>query len=269
MQISTSNPVSPRCRLLLARILAPAIAVVLALGGCADPEYDTSTPQRAIDSARRMIEDGRPDLLPTMLHIDARDIVYDDGVTEASAIEDVRAKMGDMLSQLWRVAGKLRDRYPGAVGAEAEAAIRSATSARQDFAGPVARVITDPGAFLEEQWSRMVVEDLGDGTAAVVIDDQPAFGGTLMMVETRDGWRFAIPIELARSAGFWPDTRHEWAVIASMMLAIENSLKDFERELDRNQFRDLRHASERVGRLIGESVVAQSIIYAYMKRQAE
>jgi len=245
--------------------LLPLLLVALACGGCADPEYDTSTPQRAVDAARKMIDDGRPDLLPRLIHLEAREIEFDDGVTEASAIEDVRIKMGEMLTQLWRVAGKLRSRYPGEVGSEAEGAIRSTAGAR--FAAPIAGLLTDPGSFLDEQWSRMQIEDLGDGTAAVLIDDEPAFGGTLMMVETRSGWRFAIPIELARSAGFWPDTRHEWAVIASMMLAIENSLKDFERELDRGNFRDLRHASERVGRLIGESVAAQSIIYAMMKRR--
>jgi hypothetical protein len=55
-------------------------------------------------------------------------------------------------------------------------------------------------------------------------------------------------------------------VVAAMMLGIENSLKDFERELDGNSFRSLRQASERVGRILAESVAVQSIIYAGMKR---
>ena len=51
-----------------------------------------------------------------------------------------------------------------------------------------------------------------------------------------------------------------------MMLGIENSLSDFEREIDRGEFRSLSHASERAGRLLGESVIVQSIIYGMMKR---
>ena len=54
-----------------------------------------------------------------------------------------------------------------------------------------------------------------------------------------------------------------------MMMAIENSLSDFEQEIDRNGFRSLAHASERAGRLLGESVVVQSVIYGMMKRGDE
>ncbi|MBL9149113.1 MAG: hypothetical protein JNM94_10515, partial [Phycisphaerae bacterium] len=89
------------------------------------------------------------------------------------------------------------------------------------------------------------------------------------MIETDDGWRVTVPIELARQSGFWPETREEWAVVAYMMLGVENSLKDFERELDDGKFRTLRQASERIGRLIGESVVVQSIIYASMKQKEQ
>jgi hypothetical protein len=53
------------------------------------------------------------------------------------------------------------------------------------------------------------------------------------------------------------------------MLGIENSLEDFERELDGNSFRSLQQASERVGRILAESVAVQSIIYAGMKRPRE
>jgi hypothetical protein len=54
-----------------------------------------------------------------------------------------------------------------------------------------------------------------------------------------------------------------------MMIAVENALKDFERDLQSGAIKNLDAASSRVGRLIGESVVAQSIIYAMMKRDGE
>jgi hypothetical protein len=54
-----------------------------------------------------------------------------------------------------------------------------------------------------------------------------------------------------------------------MMLAVENALKDFERDLNSGAIKNLDAASSRVGRLIGESVVAQSIIYAMMKRDGD
>jgi hypothetical protein len=51
-----------------------------------------------------------------------------------------------------------------------------------------------------------------------------------------------------------------------MLLSIENGLGDFETEVRERRFRSLSHASERAGRFIGESVIVQGIIYAYMKR---
>ena len=54
--------------------------------------------------------------------------------------------------------------------------------------------------------------------------------------------------------------------LASMMLAVEHALVDFERDLDAGRIASLDAASSRVGRLVGESVVVQSIIYASMKR---
>lgn len=249
-----------------AAILAAA-ALLGGIAGCSDPQYDTSTPYATVQSARAMMTDGRADLLPTLIHLQPREITYDDGVTEASAIADVREKTGEMLARLWRVGDKLRTRFPGE--AQKEAAAATALTAGSRF-GPVARrLLSDPQGLLDEQMARLQIDDLGDGTAAVSIDDEPAFGGVVMLTETGDGWRFTVPIDLARASGWWPDTREEWAVVAAMMLGIENSLRDFEREIDQGKFSSLRQASERAGRIVGESVAAQSIIYAFMKGKAQ
>ncbi len=236
------------------------------LGGCSDPEFDSSTPQKALEAMREMVKQERADLLPTMIYAKARDITFDDGVTEASAIEDVRQRLGSMLSQLWRVTKKIRDRYPMEVEKELSLARDSAPQSFTDF---FSRVIADPFGVIDEQSGRVVVEDLGDGTGTIMVDGKPIFGGIVGMIETRDGWRINIPIDLVQSSEFWPQTRQEWAVIAFMMLAIENSLTDFERELDRGGFPSLAQAAERAGRLIGESVGAQAIIYASMKRKPD
>jgi hypothetical protein len=245
--------------------------VACALGGCADPEYDTSTPERALDAAEKMVRDGRPDLLPTLIEIKARDLVFDDGVTEASAIGDVKKKLGDMLGRLWRVSQKLRERWPAQVEKElalVKARAQGSPGVSRDIGNIVSQVMADPFSFLTEERNRLSAIDMTDGTASLLRDDEPLFEGIITLVETGDGWRFTVPVAFIQSSDFWPQTRYEWAVVASMMLGIENSLKDFERELDRGDFRDLRQASERVGRLIGESVVVQSVIYASMKRTA-
>jgi hypothetical protein len=246
------------------RTCALSSLVLFGLAGCSDPTYDTNTPQATLDSMQQMVADERTDLLPSLLHIEPRDIEFEDGVTEASAIEDVREKLSDMLAQLWRVARKLQREFPDEV--QLEIMVTEVESRDGEFGEWFGKILADPFGVLREQGDRITVEDMQDGTAAVLIDDEPAFGGLVSMIETPDGWRITLPVEYAHSSEYWPQTRYEWSVIASMLLGIENSLSDFERELDRGEFRSLSHASERAGRLLGESVVVQSVIYAMMKR---
>jgi hypothetical protein len=240
-----------------------AASLLAALGGCG-ANLETGTPGAALDTAQRLVAEGRLEQLPALVHLDARRVRYEDGVTEASAIEDVREKLSDLLGRLARVSRKLRERFPQAF--DREGGSLQGLAERGEIGAQVSAVLLDPFGFLERQRERIEVEDLGDGTAAVVWDDEPALGGLVSMVETGEGWRFTVPTELARASRWWPDSRHEWAVIASMMLGIENSLRDFEAEIDGDSFATLDQAGERAGRLLGESVVVQSIIYAAMKR---
>jgi len=246
------------------RIILALFGAALTLAGCSKPAYDTSTPEKALEAVRQMLSDGRPELLPTMIDIPARSVTFDDGVTEASAIGEVKGKAGDMLARLWRVSRKIKQRFPAELAKEGDLGVTQLRG--RDLQALARRIVGDPFAYIESQREKLVAEDLGDGTAALDWEGEPLFGGTVTMVRRSDGWKFAVPVEVLRSSQYWPDTRHEWAVLASMMLAVENSLIDFEAEIDDGRIKSLREAGERVGRLVGESVVVQSVIYAMMKR---
>ncbi|NBX24655.1 MAG: hypothetical protein EBQ99_01155 [Planctomycetes bacterium] len=233
------------------------------VAACKRPAYDTSTPEATLDAAVAMVQGLDAAALPTLLEIPARDVTFDDGVTEASAIAEVKVKAGQMLQRLVNVARLLRERFPREVQRE----VQAATSKRERGVRDISlAILSDPGAWLASQRPRLAATDLGDGTAALTLDGEPLFAGVLSMVQTPEGWRVRMPVELVRENQYWPDTRHEWSVIASMMLAVENALIDFERDLDRGKIASLDAAAARVGRLVGESVVVQSIIYASMKR---
>lgn len=244
-------------------ILALCLPAATLLGGCSDPTYNTSTPEALLDSMQQAVKEGRYQDLPGFIEIAARDIEFADGVTEESAINDVKGKLSDMLGQLGRVSDKLKP----LVEKDKKKAKKEVNrfSDRFGFGPIVENIITDPFKVLDESRDKLAAEDLGDGTAALTYDGDPIAGGFVALVETGDGWRVTVPIELVQSNEYWPQTRHEWAVIASLMLAMENSLSMFEDELDSGKFRTLDQASERVGRLLGESVIVQSVIYASMK----
>ncbi|MCH2162078.1 MAG: hypothetical protein MK085_09425 [Phycisphaerales bacterium] len=251
------------------RLLLAAVPMLLV--GCSRPDYDTSTPDAALDSAQAMVRDGNAMYLADLIHIEPRDRTFEDGVTEASAIEDVKAKLAELLGRLWTVATLLQEQFPEEVATQTDEYLEDIDREDDDreFGDFAGRFLANPFRFIEAYRDQIEVLDLGDGTAAVLYEDEPVFGGFLAMTETDEGWKVAIPTELVQTTEYWPQTRWEWAVIASMMLAVENSLEDFENEVRTGQFRSLDHAAERAGRIIGESVVVQGVIYAMMKRNDE
>jgi hypothetical protein len=265
------------------------LAALIALEGCSKPQYDTSTPQSTLEGMYRMIADGHPEMLATVLHIEPRDITYEDGVTEASAIEDVIEKSGQMLGRLYRVARKLQDRFPQDVRRELSEDARltggEGAAGEQHIAGGggggnedrprkrasgwanLGRFFADPFGLMDQHRQRVTVQDMGDGTAAILIDSQPAFGIGLQMKYTDgSGWKIDVPIDLLQD--YRPNTRQEWAVVANIMLSLERSLQAFEDELDRGDFRNLAHAGNRAGRLLGERVLVQALIYQEMKQKS-
>lgn len=242
---------------------AALFLLLVALAACRKSGPDTSTPEATLDAAVAMVQEGRVRQLPDLIEIPARDVTFDDGVTEASAIAEVKAKAGAMLERLVKVADRLRQRFPKEVAKEVKAASKkTSTGAREQLVA----ALGDPGAWIQAQRPRLKATDLGDGTAALTFDGQPVLAGALSLCSTDAGWRFRVPVELLRDSPYWPDTRHEWSVIASMMLAVEHAIEDFQRDVDGGKITSLDMASSRVGRLVGESVAVQSIIYAMMKR---
>lgn len=268
MLLLGSLDASPQARAHPVARAAAALALVLVsallLGGCRKPRYDTSSPERVVEAMQKMVADGRPELLLDLVWLEPRPVTYSDGVTEASAIEDVRSKAKDMVAQLWRVSRQLNTRFPKEV--QAELARGAKLTDGGSLGDVVSRVISDPFGWLDANRDRLRVEDLGDGTASIEIDGAPVLGGIVTMAETSDGWRLVLPAELVRSTPYFPDTREEWAVVAYLMLALENALNDFEAELNAGRFRTLAQASDRAGRLLAEGAAAQAIIYALMQQ---
>ena len=242
----------------------------LLLAGCGGADYDTSTPESVLVVAKEMVENGEADRLPELIDITPRDIAFEDGVTEASAIEEVKGKLSELLGRLWVVGEELQRQFPEETVDSLDEAVGMVNDATEgDWTDVIGGFLADPFRFLEVQEDRVEILDLGDGTAAVLWDDEPAFGGFVAMLETDDGWKVGIPIELVQDSEYWPQTRYEWSVVASMLLGIENSLEDFEREVRGGRFKSLSRAAERAGRIVGESVVVQGVIYAMMKRDAD
>ena len=115
-------------------------AVVCLVAACGRPSYDTATPEATLDAAVEMVDDGDARSIPFLIEIPARDITFDDGVTEASAIAEVKTKAGEMLMQLLRVAKTLRRKFPGEVDRELKAVLLDGGHGRGQVRRTAARV---------------------------------------------------------------------------------------------------------------------------------
>ena len=89
-----------------------AIAVPVLLAGCGGSEYDTPTPESVMVVAGAMVGNGDADQLPSLIEIAPRDIEFEDGVTEASAIAEVKEKLSELLGRLWLVGEELQRQFP-------------------------------------------------------------------------------------------------------------------------------------------------------------
>ena len=270
------NPMTRSTRLRRGRGLEIGLGLVLAgllavlPAGCGREEYDTSTPEAVLASARSMVENGDANRLPELIHFEARDIEFEDGVTEASAIEEVKEKLAELMGRIWVIGEELQARFPGeSMDTLDEAVGMVDAEGGGDWTDIVGQVLTNPYDFLDEGQDQIEILDLGDGTAAILWEDEPALGGFVAMLETDDGWRASVPIELVRDTEYWPQTRWEWSVVASMLLSIENALEDFEKDVRSGRFRTLSQAAASAGRIVGESAVVQAIIYGMMKRDVD
>ncbi|MCP4496994.1 MAG: hypothetical protein GY825_09470, partial [Phycisphaeraceae bacterium] len=82
------------------------------LAGCGGSEYDTPTPESVMVVASAMVANGDADQLPSLIEIAPRDIEFEDGVTEASAIAEVKEKLSELLGRLWLVGEELQRQFP-------------------------------------------------------------------------------------------------------------------------------------------------------------
>ncbi|HWB20786.1 MAG TPA: hypothetical protein VG711_10825 [Phycisphaerales bacterium] len=238
------------------------ISFAFLVSGCGRKEYDLSTPQATLDSIYEMVHEGDGKGLSQVLYIQAREITYADGVTEASAIHEVVDKVGDMLGRLYRTAKKIRDHYPDEIDNEL---VKVGENKRElDF---LTRFMTDPFGLLDEQEKRVTVEDAGDGTADILLDGKPVMGIGMQMKQVDGRWKIVLPVEYLQE--FRPETREEWAVAAGLILSLDGALKDFENELDRGELRNLDQACRRAGRLLAERGFVQIYLYQAMKQHKD
>lgn len=206
-------------------------------------EYSQATPEEVLKSAINMVKDGNATRLS--------DLMYADNVEYRSTL----TRLGKLCGTLQDLGKSINERFPAEVarmrddlkskteGSEATivAALtegsrsgtirieppKNAAEQRQredSFQAFFANVFADPFGWLAEGAAKLATEKTADDTAVVKYDGEPLLGGLITLKEIDGRWWIVLPLNLPGVNQYAPQTRNEWAIVASLLKAIDSAL---------------------------------------------
>lgn len=111
----------------------------------------------------------------------------------------------------------------------------------------VRALFADPFGGIERSLERVSTIRTADDTAAVMIDDKPAFGLGLIMRREEDRWRIILPLNLPGLARYVPRSREEWMIVASMIQVVDNAVVELAADVRAGKCGDVEQVSQRAG----------------------
>lgn len=224
-------------------------------------DYDRDTPDAVIESIFLALERGDAGSLHRFVYAENPDI------------ELVLNEVGRLLGSLQKLSGTIRERFPEEVARLRADAQRRADSGapggvrgifdaaraanrgqgaptRSDpvFNAAAGAILADPLGWLERAKGRVSTIQIADQTAAVLIDDRPAFGVGMTMRLDDGVWRIEPPLRAPLVARFAPRTTEEHQVLASMLRVLDNTVVELDADLRRGEANSLDEAASLAGR---------------------
>ena len=212
-------------------------------------DYPQSTPDEVIASAFAMIEDARPHQLTDLIHADSDDM------------RAVLNRLGRLFKTLEDLAVAANNAFPKEVAelkAQAEqqqgggifAALTNPprdSAEQREQTNLVARILADPFGWLQRARDRITTIQTADNIAAVMIDGKPAFGLGLTMRLEDDRWQVMLPLRLPFISRYMPQTREEWAILASLVEVIDSAVDELAGDVRAGRCRDIEAVAELAG----------------------
>ncbi|MBX3364739.1 MAG: hypothetical protein KF866_08250 [Phycisphaeraceae bacterium] len=264
-------------------VLAMLVALAFGLGGCRGDNFEIEqhTPEAVIESAKRMVMEGRAELLPELIY------AQDD-------------RMRRMLRGLGGVLGALEDlgytvakRYPAEVSrmrGEAERAAaegRSSslmsrlTSARgpsrpesrfsrsdDPMADAMMSLMADPFGWIKANADNLQVMPLSDGAVSLTWKGMPIlppFG--VIMRQHDDKWFIELPLGLPGIRNFVPKSDEELDLWLGVLGSLENSLVDLRVEIEKGRVRSLDDASGKIVEYVMPTAMISFFAYDKYRRE--
>jgi hypothetical protein len=262
-----------------------AASLLFVLCACSRDPYSQESPQATLDAAKLMVKNGEAEKLPRLIHADRPEM--------RRWLNTLGRLMGDLES----LSKTINEKYPqdvAALRAKAEQAAKEgrATSLigqlvqqtrttprrgrgpdrsqqRDDFSDALARLFTDPYAFLDDAEGRLTVVEVDDETAAILWDEKPVLPplGMVMRKGEDDKWFIVLPTNVPGAEKFLPKDKEQWEILGKLVVTLDKMTLDLEREVREGRHDSLRSVSRRAGEMT--FVPAVMVVYAYGKYSEE
>jgi hypothetical protein len=271
---------------LLLLLVSLKLAAAAGLQGCGRT-YSQATPEDVLESARAMVEGGDAHRLP--------DLIY----AESAEMRNLLTQFGRVLTSLQALAVELNRAFPAEIAeirAQAEEAARrgdttgligrmvggqrsgmqnrsrqrdqrqalggSGTSGmQQSFNQAMQELVADPYGWLERSEGRLSTQIVTDDMAAILWDDKPAFGIGMLMKNEGGKWYILPPTLFPGANRFVPKTPEMWQIASSLVAALDNAIKDTQREVRSGKHSSLEDLARSVGNKA--AIPAAAIVIAY------
>jgi hypothetical protein len=277
--------------MLMARLIVVLAILPLLVGswGCGR-QYSQDTPDDVLRSARAMVENGDAHRLPDLLHAETPELrqlltqfgkvmgslqalalelhrAYPEEIAQIKAQAEEAASRGDATGFFGRMVGGMggpvQQRTVQMRGRRSGASPSPQGGMQQSFNDMAKELFADPYGWLERSEGRLSTQYVADDLAAILWDGKPAFGVGLLMKQERGKWYIMLPSMVPGAGQILPSTEEMWQIAGALTSALDNAIKDTQREVRAGKHPTLEDLSRSVGEKA--AVPAIMIMFAYQR----
>jgi hypothetical protein len=231
---------------------------------------DRDTPEAAIASARKVVQEGRADKLGQFIYADSKDMrklmnrfgvflgniqKLGDAVQEkfpkevgelkAKAAETAKnGKAASLLTQMTSQMGRQRGKGKAPTAAQQQAT-------RDAFNDAIKDLFADPYAWIRQSETRLTTTFLTDDSVALLWDGEPVMPplGMIMKKDTDGLWYFVLPTNMPGVSSILPKTDKEFQIWGSLITVFDKAVIDLTKEVKAGHIHSLEDLSHKAGEM--------------------
>lgn len=229
-------------------------------------EYSQATPEDVLASAIQMVRDGNTDRISDLIYAD--NVEYRTTLTRLGHLFGTMQGLGKAMAAAFpKEVTAARDRLKSEMEGNGEGIATALMTANpngplkfdrpkneaetrereQQFQDFVTRLFADPFGWLDAGSARLSVERIADDAAVVKFDKEPLLGGVLTIRQYDGRWWFVLPLNLPGVNQYTPQTRNEWAIVASLIKVADNALGELRDDVNAGKAPTVKRVSELAG----------------------